>query len=272
VASPCPARPAGRALPPVAGLVLLGTRCGWRPRPRQPAPEARPHAGDDPPTRPRRRGRRLPSTRRPSPGGRGRDTGHTRARRHQRGPAHATSHAAAGAEATTTAPPACWGRHRTRQRVRDSRSARVAAHLPAGGVPAVGHGRLFPRATRGNNAAPSNPTLGVRRGCQRKRGTSGRWPPSPARLGWVAGYGRGCPGLPVTDRRHPHGHHPGRRMPPRPVGLGPCRLTRCRAQGGGCVAPPGLGRPPGSAMPPGACLARRGHGADFCPTRRRQTP
>ena len=192
MASPCPARPAGRALPPVAGLVLLGTRCGWRPRPRQPAPEARPHAGDDPPTRPRRRGRRLPSTRRPSPGGRGRDTGHTRARRHQRGPAHATSHAAAGAEATTTAPPACWGRHRTRQRVRDSRSARVAAHLPAGGVPAVGHGRLFPRATRGNNAAPSNPTLGV--SCCRKpqRRRSGGWRQSAARPCWAPEQARGC--------------------------------------------------------------------------------
>ena len=48
-------------------------------------------------------------------------------------------------------------------------------------------------------------------------------------VGWL-GTGRGDPDVPGTDRRHPRGHHPGRRRPHQPVGQG-------------------RGRPPGATMP-----------------------
>jgi hypothetical protein len=48
---------------------------------------------------------------------------------------------------------------------------------------AVGPGPVLLWDTPASNAARSNPTLGVRRGGQRERGTSGRWQPSPARRG-----------------------------------------------------------------------------------------
>jgi hypothetical protein len=71
-----------------------------------------------------------------------------------------------------------------------------------------------------------------------RRGSS---PPAPC---WGAGDQCGCPDLPATTRRHPCGNYAGRRMPPRPVGLGSRRLPQpaqwCRARGTTVVSTRGL--------------------------------
>jgi len=96
---------------------------------------------------------------------------------------------------------------------------------------------FYQQSRKSHHSRRQSLTLRVRRGGQRERGTSRRWQPSPARLCWVAGSRRGCPRLPVTDLRHPRGHHPRRRRPPHPLGRGRERLTRRQGQGGSVRGP-----------------------------------
>jgi len=75
----------------------VGTRHGRLPRPRRPAPDDRPHARPDTPTRPRHRTWRPPTTPHPCSRCRGHDASLRRGRWRQHGHAHDISPAAARA-------------------------------------------------------------------------------------------------------------------------------------------------------------------------------
>jgi len=183
VVSPCPARPPGRTRPPGRAwrTALPAARTSATGPGRTPPRRAR-HAAT-----PRAQDMVPPDHAEATPA----RTGTCRQRRG--GPSEPTQvrgrhqpRCGASTGATPTASHACGSPRRTRARARHHRSARGAPHPPPGASSdagpgtgwrcsdaqgarvlspgAVGHGRLFPRATPDSNAARSSPTPGFRRG------------------------------------------------------------------------------------------------------------